>query len=150
MKTLILVFSRGGRTLKKAKNIQKMIGADLFEIHTDVKYGGYFKALKLAKKEYDSKAEVPSSVDLASFEGYERILVGFPIWYGKCPRVVMTFLSQHDFGATPVYPFCTSGMSAITGAYQIIKDENPALTLGPGLNVNRAKEKDIKNWLGEK
>ena len=116
MKTLIAYYSRGGATKKAAKKLQLATKGTLFEITGEKNYGNYFTALGIARKEF-SENELPKvtgSVD--DFASYDRILVGFPVWYSKCPQLVVSFMSQYDFSGKDVYPFCTSGMSGPEGA----------------------------------
>lgn len=44
---------------------------------------------------------------------YDIVYVGFPIWWGREPSVVDTFLSSGDFKGKRIIPFCTSGGSGM-------------------------------------
>ena len=62
---------------------------------------------------------------------YDVVFVGFPIWWGREPSVVDTFLEAHDFTGKTIVPFCTSGgsgfgetakrMQEIVGASAVVK-----------------------------
>lgn len=45
------------------------------------------------------------------------IYPGSPIWYGKAPRLMLTFLDTYKFTGKTLIPFITSGSSGI-GAVQ--------------------------------
>ncbi|MBQ2327766.1 MAG: NAD(P)H-dependent oxidoreductase, partial [Oscillospiraceae bacterium] len=49
----------------------------------------------------------------ADLSRYDRIFVGFPIWWYTAPTIVNTFLEQYDLTGKTVVPFATSGMSPI-------------------------------------
>ncbi len=149
MKTLIAYYSRGGTTKRAAENLQKIVGGDLFEIKGKKNYGNYFQALGIARSEFNS-GELPEvTTDVQDFDSYDRILIGFPIWYSRAPQLVISFLKSHDFKGKDVYPFCTSGMSGPEGAQEGIKDACPGATVHPGLRVNKVDEPKVKAWLGE-
>lgn len=150
MKTLIAYYSRGGVTKKAAQRLQKATGGSLFEITGEKNYGNYFTALGIARKEF-SQNELPKVTGAVNnFEVYDRILIGFPIWFGKCPQLVMSFISQYDFSGKDVFPFCTSGMSGIDSAAALLKDALKGANVHSGLRMNKADEAALKQWLKEK
>ncbi len=149
MKTLIAYYSRGGVTKKAAENLQKITGGDLFEIKGEKNYGNYFSALKIARKEF-SENELPKVVgEVKDFASYDRIFIGFPIWYSKAPQLVMSFIGQYDFAGKDVYPFCTSGTSGPGEAVEIIKKACPTANVHDGLRLNKLDEQKVKEWAGE-
>ncbi len=147
MKTLIAYYSRGGTTAKAAGKIQEIIGGDLFEIKGSKNYGNYFNALGVARSEFNS-GELPEVVtEVEDFDSYDRILIGFPVWYSKCPQIVMSFIASHDFHGKDVYPFCTSGMSGPEGPQEQLKSAFAGAKLHKGLRVNKVDESALKDWL---
>ncbi len=149
MKTLIAYYSRGGATRKVAETIQKVTNGDLFEIKGEKNYGNYFTALGIARKEFSGN-ELPKVVDkVKGFGSYDRILIGFPIWYSKCPQLVLSFVSQYNFLGKEVYPFCTSGMSGPETAVENLTKACTGATVHPGVRLNKADEEKIRDWLGE-
>ncbi|MCD7906194.1 MAG: flavodoxin [Clostridium sp.] len=148
MKTLIAYYSRAGATRKAAKNLQTITGGDLFEIKGEKNYGNYFTALGIARKEF-SENELPKVTEkVADFDSYDRILLGFPIWYSKCPQLVLSFVSQYDFSGKEVYPFCTSGMSGPEQAVELLKNACEGATVHAGLRLNKCEEEKVGKWLG--
>ncbi|MCD7866572.1 MAG: hypothetical protein LUG54_11365 [Clostridiales bacterium] len=150
MKTLIAYYSRGGVTAKAAKKLQELTGGDLFEITGEKNYGGYFTALRIARKEF-SENELPKVINnVGDFASYDRILLGFPIWYSKCPQLVMTFISQYNFNGKEVFPFCTSGTSGPDTAVELLAKACEGATVHPGLRLNKFREDAVREWLGRK
>lgn len=149
MKTLIAYYSRAGATKKTAEQLQKIVGGDLFEIKGEKNYGNYFTALGKARKEF-SENELPKVSDkVKDFTSYDRIILGFPIWYSKAPQLVMSFVSQYDFTGKDVYPFCTSGTSGPEQAVELLKNSCKGAAVHTGLRLNKIDEKKVLQWIGE-
>lgn len=48
-----------------------------------------------------------------SFNRYDTIILGYPIWYGDAPRVMYTFVSETNLKNKTIIPFCTSDSNEI-------------------------------------
>ncbi|MCD7918806.1 MAG: flavodoxin [Clostridiales bacterium] len=148
MKTLIAYYSRAGATKKAAETLQSITNGDLFEIKGEKNYGNYFTALGIARKEF-SENELPKVTGkVDAFDSYDRILIGFPIWYSKCPQLVLSFVLQYDFSEKEVYPFCTSGMSGPEQAVEQLKSACRGANVHAGLRLNKCDEEKVGKWLG--
>ncbi len=147
MKTLIAYFSRGGTTAKVTEDLKKYVDGRVFEIKGNKKYGNYFHALGVARQEFSS-GELPEVVkDVRNFDSYDRILIGFPIWYSKAPQLVISFLTAHDLAGKEVFPYCTSGMSGPEGAKEQLKEACKGAVMHPGIRFAKVDEKTVKAWL---
>ncbi len=147
MKTLVVCYSRGGRTLKVAHAIIGLTCGDFFEVKTEKNYGGFFKAAGISNKEFKS-GELPTVIgDVDDWESYDNVFVGFPIWYGKCPMVMQSFLKTHDWTGKEVHPFATSGLSGINSAIPQVKECCVGANIHPGLRTGKPKEKELKAWI---
>ena len=78
---------------------------------------------------------------------YDVVLLGFPIWYGKVPRVVLTFLDTYDFSGKTVIPFCTSGSSGISAAQTELQSTYPVLKWKTGARLNGYTDEQLQTWL---
>ena len=79
---------------------------------------------------------------------YDAVFVGFPIWWGREPSVVDTFLTAYDFSGKKIIPFCTSGGSGIGKIAERIRSlvgENACVDAGKRLGGN-ISEADLKIW----
>lgn len=81
---------------------------------------------------------------------YDEIILGFPIWWGREPSIVDTFLKQYDFSGKTIIPFCTSGGSSLGHATM----ERINNLLGREAKVMEGRRfggevsiKDMKTWL---
>lgn len=62
-----------------------------------------------------------------SWDSYDTVFVGYPIWWGEAAYPVSTFVSENDFTDKTVIPFCTSASSDIGDSGNIL-----AQTAGSG------------------
>ena len=152
-KILVSYFSASGVTAKVAEKIAKAENADLFEIRPEVPYT---KAdLDWTNKQSRSTLEMSDpecrpaltvgAVDMAQ---YDVVFVGFPIWWGREPSVVDTFLDAYDFSGKKIVPFCTSGGSGIgrtAERIQGIVGKDAVVEAGKRLG-GEVSEEDLKIW----
>lgn len=118
MKTIVIYFSaETGRTAGLAADFAKSIGADLYEILPENPYTkkdlNYMNPLARCNKEFAGRKDVPVKGQVENWEEYDRVFIGFPIWYGHAPNVVSTFCKGYDWSGKQVYAFATSGGSKI-------------------------------------
>lgn len=116
-KTLVAYFSASGITKKKAEQIAEGIGADLYEITPKVLYTeadlNWMDKNSRSSIEMNDKKFRPEMADNdAKVEGYDRIVLGFPIWWYVAPTIVNTFLERFDFTGKKILVFATSGGSS--------------------------------------
>ena len=118
MKTLVAYFSASGVTAKAAKALAEAAGADLFEIvpaqsytRADLNWMDKKSRSTLEMNDRASRPAIASTVgDMAQ---YDRVFVGFPVWWYREPSIIDTFLESYDFSGKTLIPFCTSGGSGL-------------------------------------
>ena len=54
-----------------------------------------------------------TSIAVESWERYDTVFVGYPIWWGGSAWPVNGFVKANDFTGKTVIPFCTSASSAL-------------------------------------
>ena len=118
MKTLIAYFSaESGTTARVAKDAAAALGAELYEITPEKPYTAadlkYTNPLARCNREFFAKKDVPVVGRIETFDDYDTILIGFPIWYGCAPLVVNTFCKGYDWSGKKIAAFATSGSSGI-------------------------------------
>ena len=109
-KTLVAYFSWGGITKSVAERISKIIVADTFQILPVKEYPKtYALTVVMAGPERlaNSRPEIKNKCE--NFSEYERIIIGFPIWWFSCPKIICTFLESYDFSGKEILAFCTHG-----------------------------------------
>lgn len=153
-KTMVVYFSATGNTDKIAQLIAEVTGGKLARIlpareysKEDLNYSD--KSSRATSEQNDPKARPEIANDI-SLEGCETLYLGYPIWLGQAPRIMSTFVENHDLTGITVIPFCTSGSSDIANS-----DDNLAAVAGKG-NWRQGKrfsgsagKSDIEKWIGE-
>lgn len=139
MKTLIAYFSWSGNTKEIAEKIQAKTNADLYRIETKKPYSRDYHTCAYieAKKEADEDIHPEVKKPLPNLDGYENLILCFPIWWYTCPKVICSFLEAYpDFHGKKIFVFAN--------AYSDIKKQfedsiidckkcAPTATIVPGL-----------------
>lgn len=152
-KTLVAYFSAGGTTKKRAQQLRDTIQADLYEIvpkkrysEEDLNWMNKRSRNTLESKDPSARPEIAGNIDLS---GYERVVIGFPIWWYTAPRIIQTFLEQNDFSNKEVYLFATSGGSSIDKAVEDLKKQYSSIHIVSGRLLNTFDETEVKKWMEE-
>ena len=113
---LIAYFSAEGNTKRVAMELNKVLNADVYEIEPKVKYTkedlNWMDKNSRSSVEMKNKSSRPEIVkkDL-DMSKYDKIYLGFPIWWYTAPTIINTFLESYDFDNKTVILFATSGGS---------------------------------------
>lgn len=103
-----------GNTARLARTLAEKLGADLHEIKTVKTYPvDYRETTAVAQKELDEETRPAVAGDLPDVSAYDEIYIGHPIWWGRAPRVILTFVEQFDWTGKTVHLFCTHEGSGI-------------------------------------
>ena len=105
--TLIVYYSRTGRTRMVAEKLGALLGADVEEIREAKKRSGLLGAFGAGK---DTVLDRPAELTAApSAEGRRTVVVGMPVWADKPPPAVRAYLEAVDLAGKAVCAFCTHG-----------------------------------------
>lgn len=120
-KTLIVYFSRTGNTRTMAEQIRERTGGDIFEVVTVTPYpSDYNECTKQAARELEQNFRPRlRTAKVANLQDYDTVLLGYPVWWGRIPPALMTFLDENDLSGKKVAPFCTHGGSGMSGTEDI-------------------------------
>lgn len=152
-KVLVAYFSASGVTRKVAEELAKVENAELYEIlpetpytTKDLDWTNQQSRSTLEMKDPSCRPAIAGSVN--NMAQYDAVFVGFPIWWGREPSVVDTFLDAYDFGGKKIVPFCTSGGSGIEDAAKRIQElAGAAATVETGKRLGgTVSEKDLEIW----
>lgn len=107
MKTLVVVYSRSGKTLSVAKKVAEELDADLEVIEDKVNRKGVLGFLRSGYEALTKK--LPPIAEPKRDPGeYELTVVGTPIWAGRMSSPVRAYLSRTKSRFKRVAFFCTS------------------------------------------
>ena len=149
-KTAVVFFSRSGVTRSLVEKFPLEEGDRTIElIPSDPYPKSYFKTLARAKVEIEGNADVGLENGKQDLGLYDRILIGFPIWFWTCPKIIKSFLVANDLRGMTIYPFCTSGGIDITEAVDEIKRNADGATVKKGMRFRKYSEEVLKKWLDQ-
>ena len=116
-KTLVAYFSASGTTAALAKKLAERLGAELWEIRPEEPYTEadlkWTNPLARCNREKLGNKDVPVAGTVENWADYERVYLGFPIWYYCAPNVVNTFCKGYDWTGKQIVLFATSGGSGV-------------------------------------
>ena len=152
-KKLVAYFSASGVTARVAREIAAVENADCFEIRPEAPYTAEDLDWRnpqsrstLEMKDLNCRPALTGSV--GNMADYDVVFVGFPIWWGREPSAVDTFLTAYNFSGKKIIPFCTSGGSDIGRTAERIQSlvgENACVDAGTRLG-GEISEADLKLW----
>lgn len=152
IKAAVVYFSATGNTKAVAEFIANETKADIYEIVPTQEYTGedlnYNDDNCRANLEMNDESARPAiKNDLSVITEYDVIYLGYPIWWGTCPRIIQTFLESYDISGAKIYTFCTSGSSGIEKSISNLQTLYPDVNIVEGKILNNATEADVKEWL---
>ena len=87
----------------------------------------------MEQRDPSARPEVKGKVK--GIKKYDVIFIGYPIWWGKEPKVIKTFLESYQLSGKTIIPFCTSGSSGISGSINGIKESAPGARVKTGKDL---------------
>jgi len=168
-KSVVVFFSRAGEnydvgiidegnTSIVAHSIAGKVVSDVFEIVPAEEYPfGYDDCYARAKSEQNSNARPAISDTFDSFDDYDTVYLGYPIWHSDLPMIMLTFIESKDWAGKKVMPFCTHGDSGLCGTDQHIKSLCKGADVKEGLAIKGSDaqafgmdvDKAINSWLAK-
>ena len=92
-----------GNTAMMAAVIAELTGGDLFEIQTVAPYPeDYASMLRVAQEEIDTDARPELASVVENMADYDVILIGYPIWHGRMPQAIYSFIESYDLAGKTV------------------------------------------------
>ena len=154
-KILVAYFSATGNTAGVAERLATSINADLFEIvpeqpytSEDLNWQNDSSRSSVEMGDKSSRPAIASKIE--DISQYKIVFVGSPIWWGREPSIMDTFIESYDFADKTIIPFVTSGSSGI-GDYGANLQ-----ALAPGAKVltgkrfpNDVTAEELKTWADE-
>lgn len=119
---LVLYASRTGNTERVARRIQTTLGCDMLEVEPQEPYDNDYNAmLERAQEELAAIRQgnfPPVKTSMESFDDYDLVFVGYPIWYGSMATPMQAFLHEHasKLAGRRIALFATSGGSGISAS----------------------------------
>ncbi len=153
-KIAVVVFSATGTTKAVADKIAVLTGADIIEIiparpysAEDLNYNDPDSRTSKEQNDPDARPEIAKEILL---NGYTTVFLGYPIWWGQAPRILSTFVENHDFTGITVIPFCTSGSVDIGQSDDALAEQAGSGTWRSGKRFSgNVAESDLQKWIND-
>lgn len=156
---LVLYCSRTGNTGRMAQTIQSTLDCDMIEVVPETPYDDdYNSILERAQAELAAigQGTYPAiTTSMESFEDYDIVFIGYPIWYGHMATPMQSFLHSHTNLLTGkrIALFASSGSSGITTSERDAASLVPDATFEESLLLTSSTLGDMDSripaWLEE-
>lgn len=154
-KVLVVYFSGTGNTRSAAKKIKDATGGKLYEIKAadpytseDLDYSNDNCRANVEQNDENVRPEIKGKVK--NIRKYDVIFVGYPIWWGKEPMIIRTFLESYNLKGKTIVPFCTSGGSGISGSMKGIKAAAKGAKVVKGKDLTGLSSASVEKWAKKK
>ena len=153
-KSLVVYFSVTGTTKTLAEKLSKEADADLFEIKPAVPYtqedldwtNENSRSTIEMKKDKTIRPGIANRVE--NMDRYDRIYIGFPIWWYVAPTIINSFLEQYDFEGKTIIPFATSGGSDMGDTNEELKPSCKGAKLLDGKCFSASVPREqLRDWI---
>ena len=146
----VIYFSATGTTGDVAKVISSETGAELIEIvpkkkytSTDLNWNDTNSRTSVECNDPKSRPEIANTINV---DNYDVIFLGYPIWWGDVPHIILTFMDTYKLDGKTVIPFCTSGGTGISESMNTLKNYNKKVKWVDGKRLS-VLDGEIKNWV---
>ena len=153
-KPLVAYFSATGTTAKAARTIADVTGGTLYEIAPQQSYTAddldWNDRQSRSSVEMNNPQARPALKDTKQdVAAYDVVFIGYPIWWDQAPRIINTFIENHDLKGKTLVPFATSGGSGISNSVKELRKAYPDLEWQDGKLLNRVSRNTVQNWVND-
>ena len=148
---VVLYFSATGTTKGIAEKIANELNSDIIEIVPEQEYKSedlnYNSDCRANREQNDDNArpKIKNTIDISK---YDTIYLGYPIWWGTIPKIILTLLDSYDFSNKTIIPFCTSGSTGISGSVSDLRKYNSKLDIKDGKRFSgSSSNQEIKDFI---
>lgn len=150
-KVAVVYFSATGNTRAAAEQLAGVMQADVLEIVPEVLYTPEDLDWRDRQSRNVYEEEHPDfrpalAASLPSVKDYDVVFVGYPIWAGVAPRVVLSYLDSQDLKGKTLIPFATSGMTPIDKSQEELRQTYPDAVWKDGMRLNDVTDSTLVQW----
>lgn len=138
--TLVCFFSASGNTRMVAQRLAAEHNARLWDIPPMEPYTNadldWRDSTSRSSLEMKDPYERPMIKTCTNIQPYDTIYLGFPIWWGICPRIINSWIDNNILDDKVIIPFATSGSSPIEPAVEYLRKTYPNVKFEDGILLN--------------
>jgi flavodoxin len=141
-KPLVIYYSQGGTTAQVANELQRALSADIVSLQLENPYASNYDETLERCREERAKGIIPKVLPLkVDLSQYDRIFLGYPIWFGTCALPMIGLLQEEQFDGKEIVPFCTFGSGGLESSIADLKRALPNAKIANGYGVRTARIK---------
>lgn len=149
--SVIVYFSATGTTKKIAGFISDITNSNTIEIvptkeytDNDLNYNDNNSRANKEQNDSSARPKIKNKIDVAN---YDTIYLGYPIWWGDVPKIILTFIENNNLEGKRIIPFCTSHSSGMSTSLNTLKSyKNLNIVDGRRFSSSSLKS-DVESWL---
>ena len=152
-RALVVYFACTNTTKGVAEHIASVTESGMYRIEPEEPYTSadlnYNNSSSRANREQNDPSARPAIAgSLENLSDYDIVFLGYPIWWGKAPKIIFTFLESYDFAGKTIVPFCTSHSSGIGSSDTDLHALAAQATWMQGRRFGgNASESDVREWI---
>lgn len=137
-KILVAYYSYSGETEYMAEYIKGLTGGDIYEIEADKIYPYKDeKVIAEARREYEENEYVGLYNAPPDLGQYDMVYLGFPVWNGRLPQVVKTFVNEAGINGKNIKPFTACNKDGLGESVNELYALCPDGIIENGIEVNK-------------
>lgn len=150
-KSIVVYFSATGTTKKIAEFISEATNSSTIEIipmeeytDNDLNYNNNNSRANKEQNDSSFRPEIKNKIDVTN---YDTIYLGYPIWWGDVPKIILTFIENNNLEGKKIIPFCTSHSSGMSTSLNTLKSyKNLNIVDGRRFSSSSTKS-NVEYWL---
>lgn len=150
-KAVVIYFSATGTTKKIAEFISEITNSNMIEIvpmeeytNNDLNYNNDNSRANKEQNDSSSRPEIKNTIDI---EDYDTIYLGYPIWWGDVPKIILTFIENNNLEGKKIIPFCTSHSSGMSTSLNTLKSYKDLNVVDGRRFSSSSTKNDVESWL---
>ena len=137
-KILVAYYSYSGETEYMAEYIKELTGGDIYEIEADKIYPYEDEeVIAEARREYEENEYVGLYNAPPDLGQYDMVYLGFPVWNGRLPQVVKTFVNEAGINGKNIKPFTACNKDGLGESVNELYALCPDGIIKNGIEVNK-------------
>lgn len=152
-KSVVLYFSATGTTKRIAEYISETTNSNLIEIvpmeeytDNDLDYNNNNSRANKEQNDNSSRPEIKNKIDITE---YDVVYLGYPIWWGEVPKIILTFIENNNLNGKKIIPFCTSHSSGMSTSLNTLKSYKELNVIDGRRFSSSTTKSDIESWVKE-
>ena len=147
MKSIVIYYSRSGKTEAIAKKLEETFESELLKVEPAKEYTTFVSAVSRVVSEKKEQKVVEFMNEIPTLSPYELIFIGYPIWANDMPDFMAEFIHHLDLEGKTIIPFCTFAMNDIDKSLLTLRAVAPNAKIEIPYNYGLLKKDSYDEWV---